>query len=321
MLSNLRRLLKSGSIVRRAGSRSGHDARPSPRLKDPGLEADLERDGYAIVPALLDARATERLGEVFRAYDDPVHHLQYGVTVQSSDLKLRAAIDREVKAVIWPKLEPVLNGYRFCSAHFFSKEPQPAAGRPAAEVRANRDEHFFNTPSASIWPDGEVGLHQDPTLVDESRYDSLGLWCPLTDVGEVNGCLRVVPGSHRLNPGPRSPGAPFPYSELLPLFGRRLRPVPMAAGSAMIYSHKLFHSSLPNRGTRPRLAAGGLLAPHGAQLYCYYLDGASPDRMEVYEVDDLFYTRFIYGARPEGVPRVREIKCWHAPLSARDLSD
>ena len=283
------------------GARHPHDqqTQPSPRLHDPVLDADFERDGYAVVPALLDAHDIGQLLEVFGASDDPVHGLPFAATLHSADLGFRAAVDRAVRAVVWPKLEPLLNGYRYCFANFVSKGP----ARDAAETA------------------GEVRLHQDIAFVDESRYEALGLWCPLTDVDEVNGCLLVVPGSHRLNHGPRGPGTPFPYNELLPVLRRKLRPLPMAAGTAVLFSQRLFHTSQPNRSAATRVAAGGLLAPIGAQLYCYYPDPASPRRMEVFEIDDLFYIRYTYPSRPEGVPRVGVMKYWHTPLSAKDLAD
>lgn len=272
---------------------------PSPRLHDPVLDADFERDGYAVVPGLLDAQDIARLLEVFRASDDPVHDRPFAATLHSPDLAFRAAIDRAVRAVVWPKLEPVLNGYRYCFANFVSKSPAGDAAEAA----------------------GEVGLHQDIAFVDESRYAALGLWCPLMDVDEVNGCLLVVPGSHRLNPGPRGPGTPFPYHELLPLFRRKLRPLPMSAGTGVLFSQRLFHTSQPNRSAVTRVAAGGLLAPIGAELYCYYPNPAMPRRMEVFEIDDLFYTRYTYPSRPEGMPRVGVIKYWHTRLRAKDLAD
>lgn len=271
----------------------------SPRFHDPVLDADFERDGYAIVPGLLDARDTAHLLDVFRASDDPIQRLPFASTLQSADLSFRAAIDREIKSVVWPKLQPLLNGYRYCFANFASKGPQPNVAETA----------------------GEVGLHQDIAFVDESRYEALGLWCPMTDVDEVNGCLLVVPGSQRLNPGPRGPGTGFPYHELLPLFRRKLRPLPMAAGTAVLFSQKLFHASQPNRSATTRVAVGGLFAPIDAQLYCYYPDPSSARRMEVFEIDDLFYTRYTYRSRPEGVPRVGAIRYWHSLLGAKDLAD
>ena len=40
-------------------------------------------------------------------------------------------------------------------------------------------------------------LHQDCNVVDEKKFTSLAIWCPLIDVDEHNGCLQVLPGSHQ----------------------------------------------------------------------------------------------------------------------------
>jgi len=272
---------------------------PTRRLIDPALDAAFERDGYAVSP-FLDGDGVARLLEVFRSLDNPAHRAAFGASILSGDLEYRRSVDREIKAVFAPKLDRVFNGYRHCFSNFVFKEPQADGAPPLM---------------------GVVPLHQDLSVVDETRYQSIGIWCPLVDVDTVNGCLRVVPGSHKLNAGPRGPGTPFPYDSLVPLFeASHLRAVPMKAGEAFLFCQKLFHTSAPNRGTAPRVVAGGLFAPREAQLYCYYQDPSSPERMTVFEVDDLFYTRYIYGTRPEGVPVVGEIDYYYDPIAPERLA-
>lgn len=256
---------------------------------------DLDRDGYIVLPSFLDESETRSLLQVFEANASPVHRQPFGASILSDDLAFRAAVDRGIGAVLRDKLESLLSGYRYCFGNFLSKGPNA--------------------------PHGEVPLHQDIVFVDEARYQSIGTWCPLMDVDETNGCLVVVPGSHLFNTGPRAPGTPFPYRDLLPQLRQRMRAVPMKAGDALLFYQRLFHSSPPNLGPNPRVAAGGLCVPRDAQLYCYYADDLqSPRQMEVFEVDDLFYTRYIYGKRPEGVQRIGVVDYWHAPLTAQQLT-
>ncbi|HEX2094149.1 MAG TPA: phytanoyl-CoA dioxygenase family protein [Longimicrobiaceae bacterium] len=269
---------------------------PTPRLNDPQLEAALEHDGYAVIDGLLSPPEIRRLLDAFETYESPIHRRPFGASIQSDDLEYRAAVDREIKAVLGPKTDTLFNGYRLCFSNILSKAPQ-ATGAPTGA--------------------GEVLLHQDISVVDESRAQAIAVWCPLVDTDLVNGCLQVVPGSHRLNAGPHGPGAAFPYRELAPLFP--MQAVPMKAGSAMIFCLKLFHASSPNRGTATRVAVGGLFAPRGVPLRCYYRVPGT-NRMEVFEVDDLFYTRYIYGTRPQGVPRVAEIDYWYEPLTPERIA-
>jgi hypothetical protein len=271
---------------------------PSPPLHDPGLAARLEHDGYAIVDQFLDAAKIGQLLELFHSCDSPIHTQPFGASIFSDDLEYRAAVDRGIKEVIRPKVDTLFNGYRHCFSNFVVKKPQP------------------ETAAA-----GEVPVHQDITFVDESRHLSLGLWCPLVETSLQNGCLLVAPGSHTLNTGPRAPGTAHPYRQLDPIFHKKqLKTVPMKAGSAMIFSQRLFHASPPNHGTAVRVVVGGLFVPREAQLYCYYNDPSSPGRMEVFEVDDLFYTRYLYRSRPEGVPCVGSVDYRYDRITPRQLA-
>lgn len=245
-------------------------------LRDNELGAALRHDGYAVVSGFLTPAEVAELTDVFRRCESPLHAQAFGASIQSSDLSYRAAVDRGIAAVLAPRIDELLEGYRFCFSNFLVKEPQRGSGM------------------------GEVPLHQDPSFVVESRYESIGLWCPLVDTDEENGCMHVVPGSH-VPTEPRAFGIAHAYRGAEP---PRMRAVPMRAGDGMVFSQKLFHASPPNRSTAKRIAVGALAVPREAQLYCYYVDGASAAKMEVFAVDDAFYTSCPYGTRPAGVPRV-----------------
>lgn len=78
-------------LARGASHPDNQKTQPSPRLHDPVLHADFERDGYAVVPGLLDAHDIGQLLEVFGASDDPVRGLPFAATLHSADLGFRAA--------------------------------------------------------------------------------------------------------------------------------------------------------------------------------------------------------------------------------------
>ena len=68
------------------------------------------------------------------------------------------------------------------------------------------------------WPgqDGAMGTHQDWTFVDERRFRSVTVWCPLVDVEQRNGALELLPGSHRILTHARcSPSLPETYQDPL----------------------------------------------------------------------------------------------------------
>jgi phytanoyl-CoA hydroxylase len=88
--------------------------------------------------------------------------------------------------------------------------------------------------------------HQDQGvhLPEADATRMLTVWLPLTDATEANGCLCVIPGSHRqglvthcLRPGARIP------DELLA--GQPI-PVPVKRGGVLLFHHLTKHASLTN---------------------------------------------------------------------------
>jgi Phytanoyl-CoA dioxygenase (PhyH) len=262
----------------------------------PDLNDRLARDGYAVVENFITPAEIEQLLDVFRSLDCPTHHGGWSASMFSSDLAYRAAVDRAIKEVLTPRAAAILPGYRLCFCNFLIKEPQQGDG-------------------------GVVQIHQDPTFVDEERYDTVGLWVPLVDTDVMNGAISVLPGSHRWNNGPRGfGGCPSPYLDLLPSFVEHAQPLPMKAGAALVFSQKLFHGSPANRGRTTRITAAVLLAPNEAPLRCYHANPALPGKLEVFAVDDLFYTRYPYATRPVGVPRIAVVDHRHDRIGRDQLA-
>ncbi|MEH2138370.1 glycosyltransferase [Nostoc sp.] len=154
----------------------------------------------------------------------------------------------------------------------------------------------------------EMPLHQDPSLVDERSLKSFGVWCPLIDVHEQNGCLLVVKKSHLLNSQlrPLFVFNGFPYSQdILSLLQQNyLTSIPMKAGQALIYDKRLFHGSPPNSTAIERVAAVCGLVPENILTHFCYRETPTSSKIELFEVEDEFYDRYIVGQKPEGVKRL-----------------
>jgi phytanoyl-CoA hydroxylase len=108
----------------------------------------------------------------------------------------------------------------------------------------------------------EVGLafpyHQDLWYFRKGNriQRSCGIWLALDDADEDNGCLWVVPGSHRLglfdHVDPEMEYAQDEFREVRQAREMDEIPVPLRAGSALFFDGGLLHRSSENNSDRDR---------------------------------------------------------------------
>lgn len=244
---------------------------PAPSFRRACWQEAFERDGFVVVD-LLDDRDLAGLRATWRDVGSGGPAYPFASTIMSGDLAHRAEVHRRVADVLGPRVHEVVDGFRLCLGSFAAKR----AG-----------EH------------SEVQVHQDWSFVDERRYWSIGLWCPLVDVDPCNGCLQVLPGSHLVNRGARGANQAFAYPEAVgAITAHHLVEVPMTAGQALVTTQSLIHASPPNRSGASRVAACALAVPDAAQLRFVAGGGADGGTLRVYGVEDDFYVRHPYGTEP-----------------------
>jgi phytanoyl-CoA hydroxylase len=101
--------------------------------------------------------------------------------------------------------------------------------------------------------------HQDYPFFPHTNFDLLAVMIYFDDSTEENGCLTIVPGSHKL--GPRNHlfakdgafSSQLEDKRVLDDPARWLK-VPVPAGGMELHHCNMLHSSTANRGTRPRSA-------------------------------------------------------------------
>lgn len=101
----------------------------------------------------------------------------------------------------------------------------------------------------------ELPPHLDWRLVSEPGSLTHGCWVALQDMTLDTGALGVVPRSHLLVDFDRTPEAPghVQVSEILGM-GLSDLLLPLGAGQAVFYDHRLIHYSEANKSDRNRLA-------------------------------------------------------------------
>lgn len=130
-------------------------------------------------------------------------------------------------------------------------------------------------------------MHQDYPYFPHERHSMIAAIIHFDDAPEEKGCLRVVPGSHKLGPLPA-----VGEDHHLPQF--RLEdatPVPAKAGDAIFMSYLLVHGSGVNRSDEPRTTVlvqmrdpedRPLAEKHGSRGQGMMLAGVDP-RREAFE--------------------------------------
>jgi hypothetical protein len=238
-----------------------------------GIKARLSHEGFAVVD-LLGAAEVQALRDAYRRHARP-SQAGFDSTILDADTGVRASVDQAIRKVFEPRLRAAIEGHRLAVCTFAVKH----AGRP----------------------DGEVPIHQDWSFVDEARFGSLGVWCPLVDVDLGNGCLQVVKGSHAGAHPPRAACSPFLYPRLVEtLRASYLTTLPLRAGQAVLFDNRLFHCSPPNASDVDRIAATAVMVPAAARLRYYHMvDRNEPHRVEVFEVSDGFYLSHHAPGRPK----------------------
>lgn len=259
------------------------------------INQQLEEKGYKIIDFFSNDEVLSLLklykgNSVPRDLIEPV----VSATICSSDLSYRQQIAQELKRIFISKLEVLLPKYKVALCTFISKK--------------------------SNEPYSEVDLHQDRSFADEANLKTFGVWCPLIDVNEQNGCFHVVQKSHWLNSTPRSSNG-FPYSqEILSLMKQNyLTSVPMKTGQALVYDNRLFHGSFPNLTNAERVAVICVLTPKDSPVLFYYRDPQVPHKIEAFKVDDEFYDSYIQGSKPENAASLGTFDYQVDPITPEQL--
>ncbi|HEX8551319.1 MAG TPA: phytanoyl-CoA dioxygenase family protein [Abditibacteriaceae bacterium] len=124
---------------------------------------------------------------------------------------------------------------------------------------------LFSNPVYNVRPKvpgvaaGAVPWHQDKSYwPDANANPVITVWIPLVDSTLENGCLHLIPGTHRkrvIAHGQESYSGTSYFEIPTEQIERRKRDIvalPMQAGSAVLFNDRLIHSSTPNNSNGVR---------------------------------------------------------------------
>lgn len=258
-------------------------------FKDGDLQKRFELFGYVVVP-FLSAEEVASLSATFRSSFPQVPEGFYSTSF-SRDEAAKSQLTDAVNAVFDGKVAQVAAPYRKLGSCFLTK---------------------------STGVQGEMPIHQDWTVVDESQYSSVTIWVPLCDVDEKNGAMQVLDGSHRFSDALRAPTLGDAFADVKAEIRKDLKSVPMKAGEAIIFSQALLHASPPNLSDKRRDVITYGFIPEKAQLLYYYRNEAG--NVEKYTVPDTFFGEYNtdIGTRPTIGNKIDEFTHVSPNISAAD---
>jgi ectoine hydroxylase-related dioxygenase (phytanoyl-CoA dioxygenase family) len=229
---------------------------------DARLNAEFDEQGYVVLEGI-HSDAAKNLYKRLNALKSGVDGKFYA-SLWSSDKAYRRTVDAAIKEYLEPLGQKLFTNYTSLFSDLLVKKPSLF--------------HHFEA-------------HQDWTFVDEERYASVYMWCPLQDVTPQNGCLYVLPGSHKILDKIRGSNIPPSYESIKPALREQMIPIKLKAGELIVFNQATLHASPPNRSLKNRLAIGLLFLPTGADVFHYHYN-KEKEKVEKLHADYEFFMKF-----------------------------
>ena len=232
------------------------------------IEESFIHDGYYVVNLL----SPIELGEVRKGIKD----LGYGI---DSERKLRISLydeSTEKKNEIFEELSPIF---------------QNVANTFLQNYILIRMGIFDKLPGG-----GEIKAHQQPNLVDESKYRSLTIWVPLSETTVEMGTLHVVKYSHKIFDRVRPVNDCCRFEKVSEKTMKKYSiPLELKNGQAAIFDDRIIHWSPPNKSSRTRTAVQLEFIPRDTKPVMYYR--INDKEISKYIVDKNYFREVVFPSK------------------------
>ena len=232
-------------------------------FREEAHQEQFERDGYIILPFY----TTEEIEELTALYHrlHPQDEKGFFPSTFSSDKNYRQTADREIQRVCERSISAYCMDVQVMNGSFIVKSPGPESG---------------------------MCVHQDMTLVDESRFTGINIWVPLIDLTVENGGLFVLPKSHRIHPTYRGSTVREMFCGIMDHMVDYLHPVMVKAGQAVFFDQSIIHFSPPNYSDSVRIVTNTYFTYKDAEFRTCYYSKEYPGKVELFEQSNTFMTDF-----------------------------
>jgi hypothetical protein len=232
-------------------------------FRDEDQQAQFERDGYIILP-FYNAEEIAELTALYRRLH-PQDEKGFFPSTFSSDKNYRLQADSEIRRVCERSIDIYFQDIKVICGSFIVKSPVPESA---------------------------MCVHQDMTLVDESKYTGINIWVPLLDLNDENGTLEVLPGGHRIFPTYRGSSIPQFFGDCPDDVIPYMTKVYPKAGEAVIFDQSVIHYSAANRSNDIRIVTNTYFTHRDATFQTCYWQPEYGSKVELFEQSDTFMTDF-----------------------------
>jgi hypothetical protein len=201
--------------------------------------------GYVIAGKLTE----DQLSQLRKLYSE-LHNFQQQeggmfYSVYSRDVAYRKKVNDDIRAILKPTYDTLFHDYKTVINSYIVK----VSG-----------------------PESEFSLHQDSTGLDEMKYSCVSVWIPLQDTNNTNGCLSVVPHSHKMFSPYRGISFPQQFENISNTVRKYLQPIEMKAGEILLFDNRLVHTSGVNSLGEDRVVVMSGIFPSDAKIVSCFKD-------------------------------------------------
>lgn len=233
-------------------------------FRDEKIQAEFERNGFVRLPFYNQEEILYLNGLYEKLH--PKEETGFYSSTFSKDKAYRKTTDEEIRRVGSRSIDKYLQDVLVVCGSYIVKYPGP---------------------------DSVMGVHQDMTLVDESEFTGINIWCPLVDLNDENGVLYALPKSHRIFPTYRGSSIPNIYDEIYRAIPEQMEPIYLKAGEAIFFDQSILHYSPPNLSKDKRVVTNIYFSHKDVRFRtAYYPKEKYPNKIELFEQDLSFMTNF-----------------------------
>lgn len=232
-------------------------------FKEEKLQHELDVNGFVKIK-LLEESDVKELSQLFNKYF-PNPSKDFYSSSYENNYEVKKEISDQIGKLLLPNLENIFTNYTWFGSAFLSKGNGPRS---------------------------EMPMHQDWTIVDETKFIALNIWTPLQNTNDENGTLEVIKGSHKWHSELRAPTLPFYYDGYQEQLKSKLVSIHTKATEAIVLNQAVIHYSKPNKTSDMRLAITTGIKTKDAPMIFHYWNKEEPNFIEQFKQEDNFLIRF-----------------------------